>query len=116
VPITGVHALLYTSEPEELRRLLAEAFGWASVDAGAGWLVYALPPSELGVHPGAGPGHELSLMCDDLARTMAELAGRGVAFRGEPERRDWGDAVTMILPGDVEMLLYQPRHPTAHGR
>ena len=112
--ITGVHALVYTSEPEELRRLLGAAFDWPSVDAGADWLIFALPPAELAVHPGAEPRHELSLMCDDLTRTMAELGSRGVAFRGGPEQRAWGDVVTVILPGEVEMLLYQPRHPIAH--
>jgi hypothetical protein len=112
--ITGVHALLYTAEAEELRRLLGDALGWSHVDAGGGWQIFALPPAELGVHPGE-PRHELSLMCDDLRATMAELEARGVAFRGEPEQRGWGEAVTMVLPGGLELLLYEPRHPTAHA-
>jgi hypothetical protein len=112
--VTGVHALVYTPEAEELRRLLSDAFGWPFVDAGEGWLIYALPPAELGVHPGDRPWQELSLTCDEIAGTMAELRSKGVDFRGEPEDRGWGIAVTMILPGGVEMLLYQPRHPTAH--
>jgi len=111
--VTGVHALLYTREPDALRRVLSDAFGWSHVDAGEGWLIYALPPAELGVHPADGPRQELSLMCDDLSVTMADLGTRGVTFRGEPEEQRWGTAVTMILPGDLEMLLYQPRHPTA---
>jgi hypothetical protein len=113
--VTGVHALVYTPEADALRKVLGDAFGWSHVDAGEGWLIYALPPAELGVHPGDRPGHELSLMCDDLAGTMAELRTRGVSFRGDPDDRGWGIVVTMILPGGVEMLLYEPRHPTAHA-
>jgi hypothetical protein len=111
--VTGVHALVHTPEAEELRRLFSEAFGWSHVDAGDGWLIFALPPAELGVHPGDRPWHELSLRCDEIAGTMAELRSKGVRFRGEPEDRGWGMAVTMDLPGGVEMLLYQARHPTA---
>jgi hypothetical protein len=113
--VTGVHAVIYTPEAEELRALLRDAFGWSHVDAGDGWLIYALPPAELGVHPGDLPGQEISVMCDEIGATMADLSSKGVAFRGEPEERGWGIVVTMILPGGVEMLLYQPRHPTAHA-
>jgi hypothetical protein len=112
--VTGVHALVYTPEADELRRLLGDAFGWSRVDAGEGWLIYALPPAELGVHPGDRPAQVLSLMCDEITGTMTELRARGVVFEGEPEDRGWGIAVTMILPGGIEMLLYEPRHPTAH--
>jgi len=112
--VTGVHALIYTPEADDLRRLLTDGFGLSHVDAGEGWLIYALPPAELGVHPGSEPRYELSLMCDDIASTIAELREKGVSFNGEPEERGWGVAVTMTLPGGVEMLLYQPRHPTAY--
>jgi hypothetical protein len=112
--VTGVHALIYTPEAGDLRALLTDAFGLSHIDAGEGWLIYALPPAELGVHPGPVPRHELSLMCDELTSTMNDLQTKGVRFDGEPEERDWGTAVTMILPGGVEMLLYEPRHPTAH--
>ena len=112
--VTGVHALIYTPAAGDLRTLLADAFGLSYVDAGGGWLIYALPPAELAVHPGPVPRHELSLMCDDLGSTMNDLRAKGVGFKGEPQELAWGTAVTMILPGDVEMLLYEPRHPTAH--
>jgi hypothetical protein len=112
--VTGLHALIYTPAADDLRALLADAFGFSHVDAGEGWLIYALPPAELGVHPGSEPRYELSLMCDDITRTMSDLRERGVTFDAEPEERDWGTAVTMILPGGVAMLLYEPRHPTAH--
>src|SRR5215475_3503869 len=110
--VTGLHALIYTPEADGLRRLLTDAFELSHVDAGEGWLIYALPPAELAVHPGSNPRYELSLMCDDILGTMTDLRAKGVMFDGEPEERSWGTAVTMILPGGVEMLLYQPRHPT----
>lgn len=111
--ITGVHTLLYSSQPDELRAVLADVFGWDHVDDGQGWLIFALPPAELGVHPGDAPSHEISLMCDDLEATMAELAVKGVTFRGDPVDEGWGVVVPMLLPGEVQMLLYQPRHQTA---
>jgi hypothetical protein len=111
--ITGVHALLYSPEAEAVRTLLADGLGWSHVDGGEGWLIFALPPAELGVHPGERAGHELSLMCDDLAVTMAELADKGVEVRGPPHDEGWGLVVTLVLPGGLELLLYEPRHRTA---
>lgn len=117
--ITGAHVLLYTPEPEALRAVLRDVFGWKHVDAGEGWPIFALPPAELGVHPAEGPSrepdvhHQLCLMCDDIAATAAELRVKGVEIRGEPEDEGWGITVTMTLPGGVEVLLYQPRHPVA---
>jgi catechol 2,3-dioxygenase-like lactoylglutathione lyase family enzyme len=117
--IIGVHALLYTSEPESVRQILRDVFGWDHVDAGGGWLIFALPPAELAVHPGAGEGfdrgvrHELSFMCDDLAATVADLRARGVEVRGEPQEARWGMTTIVVLPGDLEVMLYEPRHPTA---
>jgi hypothetical protein len=111
--ITGVHALLYTPETDALRAVLRDAFGWSHIDSGDGWLIFALPPAELGIHPADGPSHELSLMCDDLTATMAELRGKGVEFKGEPQDQGWGIVATMALPGGLDMLLYEPRHPTA---
>ena len=111
--ITGTHALLYTSEPEQLRAVLRDVFGWDHVDVHDGWLIFALPPAELGVHPAEAPSHELTLMCDDLDATVAELRAKGIEFRGEPENQGFGTVITMVLPGGVEMTLYQPRHATA---
>jgi hypothetical protein len=111
--ITGIHGLLYTSEPEQLRTVLRDVFGWKHVDAHDGWLIFALPPAELGVHPAEVPSHELTLMCDDLDATVAELRGKGIEFRGEPEDQGFGIVMTMVLPGGVDVLLYEPRHPTA---
>ena len=111
--ITGTHALLYTPEPEALRACLRDVFGWKHVDAHDGWLIFALPPAELGVHPADKAAHELSFMCDDIEATMAELQAKGIRFKGEPESQGFGIVATMVLPGDVDVLLYQPRHPTA---
>jgi hypothetical protein len=116
VGITGTHGLLYTSEPEALRTVLRDVIGLDSVDAGGGWLIFRLPPAELGVHPvdaGGAPFHQLSFMCDDIEATIADLRARGIEIRGEPENQGFGIATTMVLPGDVEVMLYEPRHPTA---
>ena len=111
--ITGTHAILYTSEPEALRACLRDVFGWPHVDVHDGWLIFALPPTELGVHPAEAPAHELSFMCDDITATMADLRAKGIEFTGRPEAQGFGVVVTMVLPGDVKVLLYQPRHATA---
>ena len=113
--ITGVHGLLYSSEPEALRSLLTEAFGFESVDDGQdqGWLIFRLPPAEMGVHPSDAAAHELSFMCDDIHATMTDLAAKGVTFEGDPIDEGWGVAAKMLLPGDVEVLLYEPRHNVA---
>lgn len=112
--LTGAHVLLYTPEAEALRELIRDAFSWKNVDAGDGWLIFALPPAELGVHPSEGDtSHQLSLLCDDVAATASELRAKGVEVRGEPEDKGFGIGVTLVLPGGVEVLLYEPRHETA---
>jgi catechol 2,3-dioxygenase-like lactoylglutathione lyase family enzyme len=112
--VTGAHVLLYTPEADELRAQLRDVFGWKHVDAGDGWLIFALPPAELGVHPSDGETmHHLSLLCDDVHATAAELRGKGVEVRGEPEDKGFGVGVTVVLAGGVEVLLYEPRHDTA---
>jgi len=111
--IIGTHAVLYTSEPEALRAVLRDVFALDYVDAHDGWLIFALPPAELGVHPADAPAHELTFMCDDITSTIAELRERGIEFKGEPESSGFGIVGTMVLPGGVDVMLYQPRHPTA---
>jgi hypothetical protein len=114
VAITGVHALIYTPEPEAVRAIFRDVFRWEHVDGGDGWLIFALPPAELGVHPAEGAArHEVSLMCDDLGATMAELREKGIEFDGEAVDEGWGITVTMLLPGGTKLLLYEPRHATA---
>jgi hypothetical protein len=120
--IVGVHALLYSSEPETLRAVLRDVFGWPHVDAGDGWLIFALPPAELGVHPAEGPTHasgvrhQLTLMCDDIGATVEQLRAKGIEARGEPVDEGWGVTTMLELPGGVEVMLYEPRHPTAIDR
>ena len=111
--ITGVHALFYTPEAEAVRAMLRDVMGWPHVDAHDGWLIFRLPPAELGVHPAEAPSHELSFMCDDLAATVAELTAKGVEFKGDPQPSSFGTTITMVLPGGVDVMLYQPRHLTA---
>ena len=119
MPITGTHVLVYTSEPDAVREILRDVLGFDHVNAGEGWLIFALPPAELGVHPGggadfeAGVRHELTFMCDDLEATTAELREKGIEIRGEPQDQGWGIVTTMALPGGLDVMLYQPRHPTA---
>jgi len=96
-----------------VRSVLREVFGWSHVDAGEGWLIFALPRGEVGVHPADASHHELSLTCDDIVATVSDLRARGIEFKGEPESVGWGVAATMVLPGGLEVLLYEPRHPTA---
>jgi hypothetical protein len=116
MPIIGTHMLLYTPEPDALRAVLRDALGWDSVEDTPGWLIFKLPPAELGVHPSEGATkHEVSLMCDDIAATMAELRGKGIEFRGEPKNESFGVTTTMLLPGGVELMLYQPKHASPLG-
>ena len=117
--IIGTHALLYSSEPEALRAMLRDVFGFSHVDAGGGWLIFALPPAELGVHPAEGPAHEsggrhqLSFMCDDIRATVRDLRAKGIEVRGEPKDEGYGITVTIVLPGGVEVMVYEPRHAVA---
>jgi hypothetical protein len=117
--IIGAHMLIYTPEPEALRATLRDALEWPHVDAGEGWLIFALPPAELGVHPAEGPTydsgvrHQISLMCDDIEATIGELRGKGLEIRGDPQNEGWGITTTLVLPGGVDVMLYQPRHATA---
>jgi len=117
--IIGAHLLLYSSEPGALRATLRDVFGFESVDAGGGWLIFALPPAELGIHPAEGPTHEsgtqhqVTFMCDDIRATVAELRKKGICIDGDPQDQGFGITVMMSLPGDVKVMLYEPRHALA---
>jgi len=117
--IIGTHALFYTPEPEALRAMLRDVFGFPHVDAGEGWLIFRLPPAELGVHPAEGPTfeagvrHQLAFMCDDIQATVRDLRARGVTVQGELEEESFGVTVMLRLPGGVEAMLYEPRHAMA---
>ena len=111
--IFGAHTIVYSQDAEADRAFLRDVLGFSAVDAGHGWLIFALPPAELAVHPAdADDRHELYLMCDDLAAEMRTLAAKGVACSPVQEAR-WGSITKLRLPGGGEIGLYQPRHPMA---
>jgi hypothetical protein len=116
VAIIGTHMLFYTPETDALRATLRDVFGLKHVDAGHGWLIFALPPAELGVHPSDASSairHQITFMCDDIQRTVADLKARGIQFEGEPEAASFGTTIMMTLPGDLQVMLYEPRHAMA---
>ena len=111
--IFGAHVILYSKDAEADRSFLRDILGFSSVDAGHGWLIFALPPAEVAVHPAVTNGqHELYLMCDDLAAEISTLAANGVQC-SEVQNERWGSIVRIALPGGGELGLYQPKHPTA---
>jgi catechol 2,3-dioxygenase-like lactoylglutathione lyase family enzyme len=111
--ITGAHAVLFTTDAEALRAFLRDTLGFTSVDAGGGWLIFALPPTELAAHPAEQGGrHELYLMCDDIGATVTELEAKGVEFTGPVTDEGFGLLTAMRVPGGAELGLYEPRHPS----
>lgn len=117
--ITGAHTIVYAGDAEATRRFFRDVLELPHVDDGGGWLIFALPPGELGVHPtedstSAGR-HELYLTCDDIDATVRELTARGVEFVSEITDEGWGRLTAFRLPGGGVMGLYEPRHSTAFG-
>ena len=117
--ITAAHAVLYAGEPDRARAFFRDVLGMPNVDIHGGWLIFKLPPAELGVHP-AGEGspgghHELFLMCDDIERTVDELTAKGAEFTGGTQQRPFGTATMLKVPGAGEIMLYQPSHAVAHS-
>jgi catechol 2,3-dioxygenase-like lactoylglutathione lyase family enzyme len=121
--INGFHSLIYSEDPDATRAFFRDVLGWPWLDAHDGWLIFKTPPSELGVHPAEGanearradaPHHEVSLMCDDIEATVAELRAKGVEVGDEIENRGFGLVTSFRVPGAGTMQLYQPRHPLAY--
>src|SRR5208282_5646028 len=111
--IFGAHVVLYSEDAEADRAFLSDVLGFRSVDAGHGWLIFALPPAEAAVHPAdENERPELYFMCDDLRAEIAALAEKAVHCSEVGEAR-WGSITKIRLPGGGEVGLYQPRHPTA---
>src|SRR5271166_5368568 len=97
--IFGAHFILYSKAAEADRRFLRDVLGFPSVDAGHGWLIFALPPGEIAVHPAEENGkHELYFMCDDLKAEMVALAAKGVRC-SEVHKERWGSITRIGLPG-----------------
>jgi hypothetical protein len=98
--ITGAHAIIFSKDAD-------------SVDAGGGWLIFALPPTELAAHPTDDAGHqELYLMCDDIHATVAELKSKGVEFSRPVSDEGFGLMTTIKMPGGGELAIYEPKHPS----
>ena len=113
--ILGAHAIIYSTDAEADRAFFKNVLRFPAVDAGEGWLIFALPPSELAVHPADTNGtHELYLMTDDVDAEIARLEAAGVECAAV-EDRGYGLMTSITLPGGGSLGLYQPRHPLAHG-
>ena len=111
--ITGVHAIVFSPEAEKVRAFFRDVLGLRSVDGGGGWLIFALPPAELAVHPAEGNGRqELYLMCDDIHATLAELRGKGIEVARDVANQGWGLLAAIRLPDGSEFPIYEPRHPS----
>jgi catechol 2,3-dioxygenase-like lactoylglutathione lyase family enzyme len=113
--ISGAHVIIYSNDAEADRAFFRDLLGFKSVDAGHGWLIFALPPAEAAFHPSDETSrHELYLMCGDLKAELVSLASKGVEC-SEVEEARWGSITKIRLPGGGEVGLYQPKHPTALG-
>lgn len=111
--ISGAHFILYSKDADADREFFKDVLGFGSVDAGHGWLIFALPPAEAAFHPAEGNGrHELYLLCDDVKAEVKRLGDRGVECSAVQEER-WGSVTRIKLPGGAELGLYQPKHPVA---
>jgi catechol 2,3-dioxygenase-like lactoylglutathione lyase family enzyme len=123
--ITGTHATIYAHDPDKARAFFRDVLNLPNVDAHGGWLIFKLPPAELGIHPADGATgpldgtadgrHELYLMCDNLDGTMADLSERDVEFTAPVQELGFGLLTRLRVPGAGEIGLYQPKHPTAYG-
>jgi catechol 2,3-dioxygenase-like lactoylglutathione lyase family enzyme len=111
--ISGAHMVIYSKDAEADRAFFRDVLGFASVDAGHGWLIFAMPPAEAAFHPSeSNDAHELYFTCEDLKAEMSALAEKGVNCSEVIEAR-WGSITKIQLPGGGKVGLYQPKHPTA---
>jgi catechol 2,3-dioxygenase-like lactoylglutathione lyase family enzyme len=118
VPISGAHVVLYSTDPEADRRFFRDTLGFSYVDAGDGWLIFALPPAEVAIHPAKSSresdAHSLFLICDNLGETVASLRRKNVKCN-YLEEQSWGKVAMITLPSGAELGLYEPRHPLARS-
>jgi catechol 2,3-dioxygenase-like lactoylglutathione lyase family enzyme len=113
--ITGAHAIVFAEDPHAARAFFGDTLGLRAIDAGGGWLIFALPPAELACHPTAPEDsgrHELFLMCDDIEATVADLQAAGVEFVTPISDEAFGRMTRMRVSGGGELGLYQPTHPS----
>ncbi len=114
--INGAHVVLYSRDPAADRELFRDVLDFPSVDAGHGWLIFALPPAEIAFHPAEkNDVHEFYFMCDDLKATMKSLREKNVEC-GQTKEERWGSLTEITLPGGGRIGLYQPKHPRAINR
>jgi catechol 2,3-dioxygenase-like lactoylglutathione lyase family enzyme len=110
--ISGAHIVLYSADADADRAFLRDILGDKFVDAGHGWLIFALPPAELAIHPVAtNSAHELFLMCDDIESFVAQMTQRGVLCSAV-QRERWGLVTGMTLPSGGTLRVYEPTHPS----
>ncbi|MBP1159612.1 catechol 2,3-dioxygenase-like lactoylglutathione lyase family enzyme [Rhodococcus sp. PvR044] len=110
--IRGAHVVLYSTDAEADRAFFRDVLDYPSVDAGQGWLIFALPPAELAIHPADADGvHELFLMCDDVEAFVEQMAEHGVAC-SDLRRERWGLITHLTLPGGGALGVYEPTHPS----
>lgn len=125
--ITSIHTLIYSDDPQATRAFLRDVLGWPyveSTEAEPDWLIFGTGPSEMGVHPthSVWEGqeynhprhHEITLMCDDIEATRSELEGKGASFNSPITDEGYGLTMMLDVPGTDPIMLYEPRHPTAH--
>ncbi len=108
--ITGAHSVLFTQDAEADRAFFRDVLGLANVDAGDGWLIFALPPAELSFHPAADQGgHETYLLCDDIHAFVTKMTELGVKTGGIAQE-SWGQMTNITLPSGSLLGVYQPTH------
>jgi hypothetical protein len=109
--LSGAHVILYSKDAERDRDFLRDVLKLSHVDAGHGWLIFALPPSEVAVHPSeANDVHEFYFLCDDVRAFVASMKEKHVACSAIEEQR-WGSSTRLTLPGGGRLGVYQPKHP-----
>jgi hypothetical protein len=115
--IEGAHVIIYSRDAEADREFLGKALSLSGIDAGDGWLIFALPPAEVAVHPTEGQsGYDFYLTCDDIEQTLADLSARGVEPARPVSDEGWGLLSAVRMPSGTELQLYEPRHSVAYGR
>jgi hypothetical protein len=108
--IKGMHALLYSTEPEKTRAFFRDVIGPPFTDTGGGWLIFQTPEADLGVHPSDAPKHGISFYCDDLRATVAAFKSKGATFSEEYREEEWGHVAMLEIPGVGTTELYQPKY------